>query len=386
MNGSPPTGLGIVGCGYIADSYAAAARLHADALAIVCVHDRRPERQDAYSRFWGFRAAPDLDALLGDPGVEIVVNLTDPENHEAVTLRALAAGKHVYSEKPLAMTAAGAERVAQAAREAGLRLAGAPCNLLGEHVQTLWRAVRAGVAGPIRLIYAEMDDGMVHRAPYRDWSNRSGAPWPARGEFEVGCTFEHAGYTLTALVAMFGPVRRVTAFAHLCMPDKATDPPLPHPAPDMSVACLEFDGGVVARMTNSVVAPYDHRLRLIGEGGVLSVAEPWRYDSPVRFAPTPTTRIGRLLERRLGYTPARTLAPARRPPFRPGRGMPAMDFMRGVRELADAIREDRPCRLSPELAVHVSEVTEAAQHPERFALPHAVRSSAPPIEPMPWGL
>jgi hypothetical protein len=54
---------------------------------------------------------------------------------------------------------------------------------------------------------------------------------------------------------MFGPARRITSFSTLLIADKQTDPPLPHPAPDFSVGMVEFDGGLVARITNSVVPP-----------------------------------------------------------------------------------------------------------------------------------
>nr|WP_232372464.1 Gfo/Idh/MocA family oxidoreductase [Acuticoccus mangrovi] len=225
---------------------------------------------------------------------------------------------------------------------------------------------------------------MIHRTAYRDWANRSGAPWPARGEFQVGCTFEHAGYTLGPLVALFGPVRTVTAHSALVIADKQTDPPLPDPAPDMSVALLTFDGGVTARMTNSVIAPYDHRLRLFGETGMLSLAEPWTYASPVRLSRPATSRLARLAERRLGWRPTETVPPVRKPALPTRRGVPTMDFMRGVAELADALREGRPCRLSSELAVHITEVTEVVQHPDRFAMPYSVTSTVPPIAPMPW--
>ena len=378
------TGFAIIGCGYIADYYEQAAAFHTDALTLRAVFDRNPERLAAHAALYNAPVAESLEAVLADPSVDIVLNLTDPHNHEAVTRAAIAAGKHVYSEKPLAMTAATARDLADTAAEAGVCLAGAPCNFLGEAAQTLARAVREERVGPIHLVYAEMDDGMIHRAPYRDWSNPSGAPWPARGEFAVGCTFEHAGYTLGVLVAMFGPVRRVTAFSHLCIPEKRTDPPLADPAPDISVGCLEFDNGIVARMTNSVVAAYDHRLRLFGEEGVLSLAEPWSYHSPVSLSRTATTRLERLAERKIGWRPSKRIAPVRKPRLPNSRKVPSMDFMAGVRELSDAIREDRPCRLSPELAVHITEVTEVVQHPDRFPVPYTVESTVPPIAPMPW--
>lgn len=381
----PRTGIAIVGCGYVADSYRWRLALHEDALKLIGVWDHDPQRLAAFSACWGDRAYRSLDEVLSDPEVSLVLNLTTPESHAEVTEVAIAAGRHVYSEKPLGMTVAEARRMRDLARAAGVRLASAPCNVLGESAQTLWRAVRTGVAGKVALAYAELDDGMIHRANYRTWASRSGRIWPARGEFETGCTFEHAGYAVTVFAAMFGPVRRVTAFSALLVPDKRTDPPLPHPAPDFSVGCLEFDGGIVARVTNSVVASYDHRMRIFGDEGTLELREPWDYASPVKFRAASVGRLSRLMERKLGAGfGARRLSPVRPTPFKTGRGAPTMDFMRGPAELAEAIRTGRKCRLDEDFAVHVTEVTEMLQHPDRFDRPAVVESSFAPIEPMDW--
>jgi len=114
-----------------------------------------------------------------------------------------------------------------------------------------------------------MDDGMVFRMPYRTWASAAGAPWPAKDEFEVGCTFEHAGYYLTWFPAFFGPARLVTAFSACLVPDKKTDVSLERKAADFSVACITFESGVVVRLTCSIIAPHDHTLRIIGDRGVL---------------------------------------------------------------------------------------------------------------------
>lgn len=379
------TGIAIIGCGYVADSYRHCLALHGETLRLHGVWDRDPDRLRAFAGHWGDRAYRSLDEALADPDVAIVLNLTTPESHAEVTEAALAAGRNVYSEKPLGMTLGEAERMRDLARGAGLRISSAPCNLLGESAQTLWRAARRGDAGRIALAYAELDDGMIHRANYRSWLSASGRAWPARGEFETGCTFEHAGYAITVFAAIFGPVRRVTAFSALIVPDKRIDPPLPHPAPDFSVGCLEFDDGVVARITNSVVASYDHRMRLFGEDGTLELSEPWDYASPVRFRAASQSRLARLMERKLGAGfGGRRVEMARKTPFRGGRGKPTMDFMRGPAELAEAIRTGRKCRLDEDFAVHVTEVTEMLQHPDRFERPAVVRSSFAPIEPMDW--
>jgi len=384
MTADQTTSIAIVGCGYVADSYRHCLPLHAGTLALAGVYDRDPARLRAFADCWGDRTYPDLDALLADPAVGIVVNLTPPEAHAEVTLAALDAGKHVYTEKPLAMSLAEAEQLRARARAKGLRIGAAPCNLLGEASQTLWKAVRSGAIGRPVLAYAELDDGMVHKARYQEWISRSGRPWPARGEFETGCTFEHAGYAVTVLAGMFGPVRRVTAFASLVLPDKGLVPPLDHMAPDFSVGLLEFDGGFVARITNSIVAPYDHRFRIIGENGTLELGEPWDYASPVKLRRPASGRLRRLIERRFGAVGGERLAPARPVPFKGGNGKPTMDFMRGVAELATAIRDGRRCRLDEDFAVHVTEVTEILQYPERFARPATVTSTFAPIAPMDW--
>jgi predicted dehydrogenase len=369
-------GIAFVGCGFVADFYRARLIDHADAVHLTGVFDTAGERTAAFARRWGDPVYPSLSALLDDPGVDIVVNLTPPHAHVEITQAAIEVGKHVYTEKPLAMTAAEATALAAAAGEKGVLLSAAPCNLLGEQAQTLWRAVHEGRVGRVALVYAELDDGMIHRCDYRNWRSLSGAPWPARGEFEVGCTFEHAGYAVTLLAAMFGPVRRVDAFSTVAVPNKGVEPPLEHCAPDVSVGCLTFDDGVVARLTNSVVAPYDHRLRVIGEEGVLQTDEYWDYRAPVRLRSGATGRLARAWERRFGLLRGRVLAPVRRP-HRRRRGQPAMDFMRGVREMADALRENRRPHLDADFAVHVTEVTEILQYPDHAG--PQVRSTFAPI-------
>jgi predicted dehydrogenase len=374
------TDIVIVGCGFVADSYRQCLDLHPE-LRLVGVYDRDAGRLAAFRATWGDEGFGSMAATLS--AAPVVVNLTSVESHFEVTQAALATGRHVYSEKPLATSAHGARALQAQASGAGLRLAGAPCNLLGEAAQTAWAAVRAGRIGRPRLVYAELDDGLVHKAPYRNWISRSGRRWPARDEFEIGCTFEHAGYALGPLAAMFGPARRVTAVSGLMIADKGVEPPLPHPAPDFSVGLIEYDGGVIARVTNSIVAPYDHRFRIVGEEGALEIGELWDYASPVKLRRPAASRLARFAERRFGGLPPQRLKPARPCPLPRGRGKPTMDFMRGVAELAEALQENRRCRLDADLAVHIAEVTERLQHPERFE-DRAVLSAFDPIPPMPW--
>ena len=161
-----------------------------------------------------------LDELLADSRVELVLNLTNPHSHYEVTRACLEAGKHVYTEKPLAMQFDQAQELVELAKARGLHLSGAPCSVLNQAAQSLWKAIREEQVGKPRLVYAEFDDGMVTLMPYKKWLSESGIPWPYKDEFEVGCTVEHAGYPLTWLVAFFGPARSVHAFATTLLPDK----------------------------------------------------------------------------------------------------------------------------------------------------------------------
>ena len=163
----------------------------------------------------------------------------------------------------------------------GLRLSCAPSNAMSDTTQTMWKAVRDGAVGDPRIVYAEFDDNVIYRMHPETWRSRTGAPWPYLHEYEWGCTYEHVGYHLTWLCAIFGPVESVTAFSKQALPDKTNLPLHPPDTPDFSVACLNFQSGVVARVTCSIGAPYDHRMRIIGNAGMLTADTYRHYRCPV---------------------------------------------------------------------------------------------------------
>ena len=182
----------------------------------------------------------DAEALLADDSIDIVANFTSIESHYAVSTAALKAGKHVYSEKPLVTDMKQARALAKLAADKGLRLSCAPSNALSATVQTLWKAVDDGAVGDVRMVYAEFDDNPVYLLQPETWRSRSGAPWPYLHEYEMGCTWEHVGYHLTWMCAIFGPVRAVTAFSKATLPDKTDQPLDPADTPDFSVASAGF--------------------------------------------------------------------------------------------------------------------------------------------------
>ena len=206
------TGIAFVGTGFVADYYMTTLANH-PGLRLAGAFDRSREQLRRFTDFYKIRAYASLDEILADAGVDIVVNLTNPESHYEISRRALEAGKHVYSEKPLAMHVEQAEALVDLARAKSLSVAAAPANALSAAHATVARSLKAGDIGRPRLVYAEMEDGAVFREKWQGWRSRSGAAWPGLHEFAVGCTLEHAGYALSWLVGLFGAVESLTAFS-----------------------------------------------------------------------------------------------------------------------------------------------------------------------------
>ncbi|MFO0814696.1 MAG: Gfo/Idh/MocA family oxidoreductase [Gemmatales bacterium] len=391
--------VAILGCGYVADMYLATRQAHA-VLDFHAAFDRQPDRLAAFTKFHQLKAYASFDELLADAQIELVLNLTNPRSHYETTKACLKAGKHVYSEKPLAMQLDHAQELASLAKEKGLSLSAAPCSLLSETAQTLWKGVHEKVMGPIRLVYAAFDDGMVHRFNPTRWTSASGAHWPAQDEFEVGCTFEHAGYVLTWLAAWFGPARRVHAYSTTCIPDKGL--PVGSMAPDFTVGVIEYDNNIVARVTCSIVAPIDKSISIIGDNGTLYTKYVRNDGAPVYFSKTPYNKVSHAIGTRLenfriklehflrlpfslsGLRYEKKYPYARRPVFRRSGGTKLADFLRGPAEQVEAIRDKRPCRLSAELGVHIVELIETLQYPDRFPRPCTLTTTFEPIAPLSW--
>jgi predicted dehydrogenase len=149
--------IAVVGCGYVVDDYLRTLPEHPE-LTLVGVTDLDQTRAQRVAERYRTRCYPTNAALLEDPEVELVVNLTHPQSHHEVSRAALLAGKHVYSEKPLSLVSEDAQDLAALARERGLMLSGAPCNLLGASWAAVRRLVRDGAIGRTRVVYAELDD------------------------------------------------------------------------------------------------------------------------------------------------------------------------------------------------------------------------------------
>ena len=376
----------IIGCGYVFDHYMATWAEH-PILELAGVTDLKLDRKEAVAKEYSVKIYENAEAIFADPSIELVINLTSISSHTAIIRGALEAGKHVYTEKPVTEDPEEVQALFALAEEHGRHLSAAPCNVHSDMVATMRRAVQDGVVGTPRLVYAEFDDNPIYLMKPENWRSRTGAPWPWKDEYEHGCTVEHGGYYLTWLVALFGPVARITAFSKATVLDKAAEGELdPHDTPDFSVACLDFHSGVTARVTISITAPYDQRFRIIGERGELWTDTYRHYQNPVYFEPftqlslnarkARAVRTHRSLGRLFGVG-GRRISLIRRPSETTGRSTargPKAWLRRQVKKqvgyqdkclgpalLAKAIEAGEPSPLPPDFVMHVNELVMAMQ-------------------------
>jgi len=376
----------IIGCGFAADLYMGTVRNHPE--IVVCgAYDTNKERMELFCRYHRIASFASMEEAIN--AAELILNITNPRSHYAVNRAAILNGKHVYSEKPLAMNLGEAKELVDLASKAGVMLACAPATVLGESAQTMWCAIRDGRVGTPELVFAEICDGPITLLSPENWVSESGAAWPLKNELDTGCTLEHAGYAVSWLTTFFGPVDYVGVTASAVRPDAAITS-----TPDFTCSVLTFRSGLVARVTCDIFSPRDRRIRVFGDEGVLTVADSWDMASPVTFSSRSKEEISmyRLAAEQLkpGFWPwlrPRELLHVRKPNFRSSgsaKGYARLDFCRGPAELIQAVSEGRDCRLNGKNGLHNLEVVLAMAAPRTGASGTSIQSPFFPTEPMPW--
>jgi predicted dehydrogenase len=328
-----PLGLGIVGTGNIAGAYARDAATHPE-IRLVAATDLDPDRAAAFGAEHGCTVHATLDELLADDAVAIVVNLTVHHAHHDVTKRALQAGRHVYSEKPLALRSAEAAELVTMARDRGLRLGCSPATFLGEAQQTATALIRDGRLGAVRAIYADVSWGRIET-----WH-----PAPA-AFYDVGPLVDVGVYPLTLVTASLGPAASVRAWGWELRADRrALDgSSFRIGSPDFLVVAVELHSGAVLRLTTSFYvgrpAKFRGGMEFHGDEASLALGSFQDFDATLELGPFGGE-----------YEPV----PLVRQGFR------GTAWARGVAEMAGAIAEGRPHRASAEQAAHVVDILEAA--------------------------
>ena len=332
-----PVGVGVIGCGNISSAYLTAAKKF-PILEVIAVSDASQATAEARAAEFGV-AARSVDALLADPAVEVVLNLTVPKAHVDVGLKAIAAGKHVHSEKPIGVDVAEARKLVEAAAAKGLRVGCAPDTFLGGAHQTARRCVDQGLIGrPIGGAAFFMCPG------HERWHPNPGFYYLGGG----GPMLDMGPYYVTDLVNLLGPVASVSGVATRTRAERVvTSKPLAGARIPVEVAThvtgvLLFASGAAVSMTMSFdVARHRHvPIELYGETGSLIVPDPNYFGGKVEFATAAED-----------WREIPTEGPYADGNYR----------ILGLADMAQAIRTDRPHRASGELAFHVLEVMEAFQ-------------------------
>ncbi len=333
-------GIGVIGCGVISDIYCKTLTQVMKNVQVVACADLIAEKAEATAAAYGIDKACSVEALLADPAVEIVLNLTIPKAHHRVCQAALQAGKHVYVEKPLAVTREeGAELVALA-REKGLYLGGAPDTFLGAGHQTCRKIIDDGWIGtPIAAAVNMLSPG------HERWHPDPAFYYQAGG----GPVFDMAPYYLTTLVHLLGPITTVTGEAKTTYAQRTITSEaqfgtkIDVEVPTHVNGILGFANGTTASLTMSfdIWSSTQPRFEIYGTEGSLQV-------------PDPNFFGGEVLVRRHDQKEW-TVMPHTHGYAENSRGL-------GVADLAQCITDGRPQgsnRCSGELAYHVLDVMHA---------------------------
>lgn len=336
--------IGILGLGAISGIYLKNLTGLFREVEIEGIYDLIPEKVEAAKKEYGIRKGYEsMEAMLADPEIELVLNLTRPFEHYETTKAALLAGKHVYSEKPLAATFEEGEELMLLAKEQGLMLGGAPDTFLGAGIQTCRKLIDDGFIGKPLGASARM---ICH-------GHESWHPSPAfYYQHGGGPMMDMGPYYLTALVNLLGGVEGLTGICTKGFETRTiTSQPLYGTQVQVEVpthvnGILQFSSGAVGTITTTFDVYYDTQagLEIYGTKGTLRVPDPNGFGGPVwLFRP----EDGTFKEIPLLYDYQEN-----------SRGL-------GVADMAEALREKRQARADVEQTLHVLEIMTAFEKSSR---------------------
>lgn len=357
MSGVGPVGVGVIGAGDISEQYLATLSAAPD-VEVRAIADLDLSRAAGLAQRHGVAFSGTVDELLAREDVELVVNLTIPKAHAPVTLAAVAAGKHVWTEKPLALDRASGREVLSAAARAGVLVGNAPDTILGQAIQTSAALLAGGRIGTPQTVLTLM------QGPGPD-------AWHPRPQFLFarggGPLFDIGPYYVTTLVQLLGPIASVAAYGHRARaervvgsgPDAGT--PFAVEVDTHLSVITRFRSGVVGTSVYSFDSPQRRQLfEITGDAGVLRVPVSG-FDGDSELLPGD--------DRVQAWTGV------------PADGAPR-DRGAGVIDLARAVRSGGSPRASAELAYHVLDVMLAIEESAASRAPVEIESSAHPVLPL----
>jgi predicted dehydrogenase len=328
--------VGIIGTGTISGIYLKnLTTVFADRVELVGCADIVPQKAEEAARDYGLaRSFGSPQALIEDPEIDLVLNLTIPAAHYEVCHSAVSAGKHTYVEKPLCVDVSEAKQLLSAAEKNNVRVGGAPDTFLGAGIQTCRKLINDGWIGkPIGATAFMMSHGHESWHPAPEFYYKAGG----------GPMFDMGPYYLTALVNLVGPVDAVSGATRTTFQERlVTSEPLKGTritvdVPTHVTGTLEFQNGAVG----TIITTFDvwgsdlPRIEIYGTEGSLSVPDPNGFGGTIKI-------------KRAG-SPDWSEVPFSHGHSENSRGI-------GVAEMAEAIAEARPHRASGGLTAHVLEI------------------------------
>jgi predicted dehydrogenase len=353
--------IGVVGCGDVAQQVYLPGLVRAQAaghLALAAIADVVDGRAERLAADLGVPAAFTRHADLLETDVDLVVNLTPIHAHGEVILGAIAAGKHVYSEKPFTSTLAEAKAVIDAAAQAGVTVGAAPALLCHADVQQALRWLGDGLIGRVCFVRGRGSHPGPDRIPDFTtdprWFFKAGA----------GPLFDLGIYPLHVITGALGPARRVTAFSGVAVPDRtvmfgaAAGAAVPLETDDNTHVMLDFGNATFAYVdaTYCVLSSKGPRMEFYGESGVMNLG------ATLEDPPIEVFQWDRQREMRGWTTPEPVYRGRGWPPPEETAGPRTYSLVSGVTHMVDYV-DGRAERLlvGPEHATHVLEVMLAAQ-------------------------
>ncbi|KAA0960043.1 Gfo/Idh/MocA family oxidoreductase [Microbacterium sp. ANT_H45B] len=362
-------GIGIIGLGVISDTYLENLSSFPD-VEVLVVGDLLVDRAEAQATKYGVPSFGTADDVLAHPGVDLVINLTIPAVHIEVSRAAIAAGKHVWTEKPLGLDRDGAAELLREADAAGLRIGSAPDTLLGPGFQAARRAIESGVIG--RPLFAQT----TFQTQGPDLWHPSPAFLFAEG---AGPLLDMGPYYFSALVSLLGPVDRIAAVGSKAReereihagPNAGTTFPVEVPSTIQIVTA--FEGGAQAQSLLSFDSALERHgiVEIHGTEGTIVIPDPNQFAGRIAYVkPLGVIRDGMSFEQEW--------IEIEHDDVQVGRGIGALDMAR-------AIAEGRPHVASGELGFHVLDILLSAQESAATGQTIVVESTVTPVPLLPEG-
>jgi len=358
-----PVKVGVIGCGNISNIYFQNMKRF-PILELVACADLIKARAAAKAKEHGIRKACGVRELIADKSIDLVVNLTVPKAHTEVDEVALKAGKHVYSEKPLALDRDDGRRILELAEKKGLLVGCAPDTVLGAGIQTARKLIDDGWIGePVSATAFMQCHGHENWHPDPEFYYEKGG----------GPMFDMGPYYLTALITLMGPVRRVCAATRITFPERTITSKPKHgkvvkvEVPTHVAGIMDFQNDAIGTIVTSfdVWAATLPCIEIHGTKGSMGVPDPNGFGGPVmlRRAGAPEWKE---IPHSHGYADQ-------------SRGV-------GVADMAYAIRGKRAHRAGGHLAFHVLDIMQSFHESSEQGGHIALTSSCERPAPMPADL